>query len=102
MCLLSRLTVFSLPSRWVSLRHPVLKVLSEMTRVALYIPFPKGMTGAPRRTIALAEALRRQHLHVGIFGNPQTPFVQEAVKRGFEIVRFEHTRDLEAPVQFSP
>lgn len=68
-----------------------------MTRVALYLPFPKGMTGAPRRTIALAEALRRQHLHVGIFGNPQTPFVQEAGKRGFEIVRFEDTRDLEVP-----
>ena len=68
-----------------------------MTRVALYLPFPKGMTGAPRRTIALAEALRSQHLHVGIVGNPQTPFVQEAVNRGFEIIHFENNRDLEVP-----
>lgn len=61
-----------------------------MTRVLMHLPSPKGLTGAPRRTLALAEALRANGATVGLLGDPEDAFIAEGARHGFEVIELRH------------
>lgn len=57
------------------------------TRVVLFLPTPGGMTGAPRRVLALARGLMAQRgFEVALVGDPEDTLTHEAAKQGVEIV----------------
>jgi len=55
-----------------------------MTRLITYLPTPGGLTGAPRRLLTLAGALRSQGFEVCIAADADSELLMEANRRGFE------------------
>lgn len=58
-------------------------------RILLYLPTPGGLTGAPRRLLTLASALRENDFDVCIAGDANTELLSRAEELGFETVAVE-------------